>query len=204
MINKVVILAVLSIIVLIVIIWLVDIYLLKTRLKIKALASKNIMLTIGGEREVLSYKKIAELFREWRKLNPKHSEEDFSSLATLRVISDINNMKRYEELRLYVKDYQEYISPFLSKIHQRVLKECNAHAGELFSKELSHIIALSNTNQKYRCLKDLVNELNSPSFEGFYFQKGNKQKAEKYLAQIEEDISSEQKGVISIKNTKTA
>lgn len=182
--------------------WLFEIYFLKTRSKIKTLTSRNIMLTIG-DKENLSYKKIAQLFKEWRKLNPKHSEEDFSSLATLRVISDINNMKRYEELRLYVKDYQENISPALSKIHQKVLKECNAHAGELFSKELAHILSLEDINQRYRCLKDLVSELSSPSFEGFYFQRGNKQKAQKYLNQIEEDISSEQRGVISIK-TKTA
>jgi hypothetical protein len=148
---------------------------------------QNIFLLLG-KKEKLSYKKIVEFENRLKKCYHKaHHEKEFSELVLSRVINDINSITSFADLKAYMKGYEQFVCPTLLNIHEKVVKQCNAQAGLIFSDELSKIIQTLNSKIKLQGLRNFIEELELPQFRGFAYQRGNVIKAQKFL----KDLSNE-------------
>ncbi len=169
----------------------------RNNLKKDPLIIQNIFLLLG-KKEKLSYKKILELENRLKECHHKsHHESEFSDLVLSRVMSDINSITNFAALKDYMSGYEKFVCPTLFTVHERVVRQCNAQAGLIFSDELSKIIQTLDPKLKLHGLSNFIEELKLPQFRGFDYQRGNVKKAQKFLKDLSGEIP-EQSIVVDI------
>ncbi len=162
--------------------------------KIRELQKDNLRL-IFGEKTLLSYKKIADIYVVYTKTNKRKTEAHFFDNIMPRVIYDLKRLKRYEELRRYMAGFTgpNDSPPILVKLHIALIASDTAcvHVRKLCTDEFVRIKNMHYHDKKFDAVEGFLKELSEPRFVDFP-QKKNKQqlnKLKQYLSKLlEADI----------------